>query len=161
MIPSASILRRAHLPRWLLPVTCVSIYALFFFLLDDHLPEWIFRDTSKIELIAEGGIVTSSRSFGGTANFFHVFPPQFRDLFIFLIGSAVIAFMVSRTTMLGAVLGLMLVAPAVMLCLFGPSKEILVFCMSGFIVIIARFRSTIGDKDNFSYRALLALWTYR
>jgi hypothetical protein len=48
----------------------------------------------------------------------------------------VIAFMVSRTTMLGAVLGLMLVAPAVMLCLFGPNKEILVFCMSGFIVLL-------------------------
>jgi hypothetical protein len=94
------------------------------------------RDTSKIELIAEDGTTTSSRSFGGTANFFQLIPAQFRNLFIFLTGSIVIVLMVSRTTMLGAMLGVTLVAPAVILSLFGLSKEILVFCMSTFIVLL-------------------------
>jgi hypothetical protein len=136
MTGSASLLRQELAPRWFLPIVCISIYALFFFLLVDHLPEKFFRDTSKIELLTESGIGTDSRSFGGTATFFHILPTDVRNLFIFLVGSAVIALVMSRTTILGAVLGLTLVTPAVMLSLFGPSKETIVFCISMLVISI-------------------------
>jgi hypothetical protein len=73
-----------------------------------------------------------------------------------LIDSTVIALMVSRTTVLGATLGLTLVAPAVMLSLFGPSKETLVFCMS--IIVVLVHISNWFSKSKVVSTALLYLF---
>ena len=76
-------------------------------------------------------------------------------MFIFLTGSTVIGLMISRTTLLGAMLGMVLVAPAVLLSLFGPSKEILVFCMS--ILIVLSYNSDQSSTAKMLSTVLLYL----
>ncbi|NML30278.1 hypothetical protein HHL14_05470 [Paraburkholderia sp. G-4-1-8] len=132
----------------------VFLYTVLYWKASTFLPEFVFRDSDKIQSQVGGSSTYQDTSFDAVAKFYASLGDTGSKLFVLAIGIAFIWMMIGLSKRFGSLLvNAVLLAPCLFFNLFVASKDTLVVLMSIALVVIAR-------KRNAWYVAIAAIAFY-
>lgn len=115
------------------------LYALLYLKAGSFLPEFVFRDSDKIQSQIGGSSTYQNTSFDAVAKFYSSLGQTGTTIFVVLIGAVLIFTMVGYSKRLGALMiNIFLLAPCVFFNLFVASKDTLVVLIALLLVAAAR-----------------------
>jgi hypothetical protein len=122
-------------------VAAVSIflYALLYLKASSFLPEFVFRDSDKIQSQIGGSSTYQNTSFDAVAKFYSSLGQTGTTVFVVLIGAVLISIIVGYSKRPGALMvNMFLLAPCIFFNLFVASKDTLVVLIALLLVFVAR-----------------------
>ncbi|MCC8394820.1 hypothetical protein LJ656_19690 [Paraburkholderia sp. MMS20-SJTR3] len=120
----------------------IFVYATLYWKASAFLPEFVFRDSDKIQSQVGGSSTYQDTSFDAVAKFYAALGDSGSELFVLAVGVVFIWLMIGLSKRVGSLLvNVVLVAPCLFFNLFVASKDTLVVLMSVVLVLIARTRS--------------------
>jgi hypothetical protein len=120
-------------------VLMVFFYALLYLKASSFLPEFVFRDSEKIQSQIGGSSTYQNTSFDAVAKFYSSLGTAGTSLLVLAIGATLICIMVAYSKRAGALaINMFVLAPCVFFNLFVASKDTLVVLMALVLVWLAR-----------------------
>ena len=117
----------------------ILLYVLMYWKASTFLPEFVFRDSDKIQSQVSGSSTYQDTSFDAVAKFYSSLGDTGTTLFVVSVGSLFIWLMVGCSKRLGSLfVNMVLIAPCVFFNLFVASKDTLVVLASIVLVLIGR-----------------------
>ncbi|MFL9932272.1 hypothetical protein P0D88_24250 [Paraburkholderia sp. RL18-103-BIB-C] len=117
----------------------ILLYVTMYWKAGSFLPEFVFRDSDKIQSQVSGSSTYQDSSFDAVAKFYSALGGIGSNLFVAIVGAVFIWLMIGYSKRLGGLLlNTVLIAPCVFFNLFVASKDTLVVLMSIVLVLIGR-----------------------
>jgi hypothetical protein len=119
----------------------IALYVTMYWKASVFLPEFVFRDSEKIQSQIGGSSTYRDTSFDAVAKFYSSLGNPGSNLFVLAVGVLFIWLMIGYSKRIGGLLSnVVLIAPCVFFNLFVASKDTLVVLMSIVLVLIGRKR---------------------